>query len=73
VQQVASSCQPTCNGETPPQQCSTSGNGGPVRLCTAKADCASDPNNYHNCCSFGNDPLYWCVKDNLAAAGTCIP
>jgi hypothetical protein len=67
--QVSSSCQSSCN-DAPPETCSD-GSMSTIRLCTAQADCAGDPGHRTNCCSFGSNPLSWCVKDQLAASGNC--
>jgi hypothetical protein len=61
-----STCAPACGTENPPgTTCDTLPH--VLRLCSAAADCANDDAGARtHCCSFGANPVSWCV-DSLAA------
>jgi hypothetical protein len=60
---LSSSCQTTC-ADNPPTSASCGTPQNPLtytlRLCSAKADCASDGMKT-NCCAYNNSSVYWCI------------
>jgi hypothetical protein len=71
--QLASTCAPSCGTQNPPgNSCDTLSH--VIQLCTAAADCASDDAGgiaRTHCCSFGTNPISWCVDGIAASQGTC--
>jgi hypothetical protein len=72
--QLTSACSDSC-GDNFPGTLASCGGSYTIRLCTAAADCAGDPNGDTYCCNFGNPPsvINWCVASTVAlVANSCL-
>jgi hypothetical protein len=74
VPELTAACSDSC-GDNFPATLATCSGSYTVRLCTAAADCAADPNGNTSCCNFGNPPssFNWCVAPTLPLlANSCL-
>jgi hypothetical protein len=72
---LTSHCAASVTGENPPGLGSSCGSAATpatfnLRMCNAKADCASDSNK--NCCNYNNEPVFWCAGSTLFTT-SCKP
>jgi hypothetical protein len=74
--QLTAACAPLCGGDAGDNPPAGIGACTPathtIRLCTAAADCAGDPNGNTRCCSFNGNPIRWCIDSTNAVLGSCL-